>query len=147
MRRARETRRGNTLVEFALSFGLLFALLTGVFQFGYAYYVYNTLEGAVRGGARYASVRVYDSSTSTPSAAFLSAVQNMVVYGNPSGGGPAMAAGLTPQNVTVSVAMDRNVPVRITVGITGYTINSAIRSFTLTNKPRATFPFMGRFAP
>lgn len=141
------TKRGSTLVEFALSFVLLFTLFAGVFQFGYAYYVYNTLEGAVRGAARYASVRTYDSSTSTPSAAFLDAVRNMVVYGSPSGGDQAIAAGLTPQQVTVSVAMDRNVPVLVTVGVTGYTIDSVVRSFTLVNKPRAAFPFMGRFAP
>jgi Flp pilus assembly protein TadG len=140
-------RRGNALVEFALSFGLLFTVLAGVFQFGYAHYVYNTLEGAVRCGARYASVRVYDSATATPSSAYLDAVKNMVVYGNPSGSGQPVAAGLTPEKVTVGVVMDRNVPSRITVGIANYTISSVVRSFALTDKPRATFPFMGRLAP
>jgi Flp pilus assembly protein TadG len=140
-------RRGSSLVEFALSFGLLFLILAGVFQFGYAYYVYSTLEGAVRGGARYASLRAYDSSTATPSSGYLAAVRNAVVYGNPSGGTQPVALGLTPAKVTVTVNMDRNAPSRITVGINNYTINSVVRSFTLVNKPRATFPFMGRFAP
>ena len=140
-------RRGSTLVEFALSFGLLFSLFAGVFQFGYTYYVYNMLEGAVRGGARYASLRIYDSATATPSSAYLTAVKNMVVYGSPSGGDRAVAVGLTPAKVTVSVAMERNVPARITVGITNYTIDSVVRTFTLINKPQATFRFMGRFAP
>ena len=147
MTRRRRNRRGSALVEFALSFSLLFTLFAGAFQFGYAFYVYNTLEGAVRAGARYASLRVYDSSTATPSSAYLTAVQNTVVYGNPSGGSQAVAVGLTPGNVAVTVGMDRNVPVWITVGISNYTINSVVRSFSLVNKPRATFPFTGRFAP
>jgi len=140
-------RRGGVLVEFALSFGLLFSVFAGVFQFGYAFYVYNTLESAVRGGARYASVRAYDSATTTPSSAYLAAVRNMVVYGNPSGGTQPVAPGLTTSKVTVTVTMDRNVPAKMTVGITDYTINAAVKSFTLTGKPKATFAFMGRFAP
>lgn len=143
----RRERRGNALVEFALSFGLLFAVFAGVFQFGYTYYVYNILLSAVRGGARYASVRVYDSGTSTPSSAYLTAVRNTVVYGNPSGSGQALAPGLTPQNVSVTVDMEKNVPARITVAISSYTVDSVVQSFTLTNKPKLTFPFTGRFAP
>ena len=147
MNAGRRERRGNALVEFALSFGLLFAVFAGVFQFGYMYYVYNTLESAVRGGARYASVRVYDSATSSPSAAYLTAVRNMVVHGNPSGGGQTLAPGLTPANVSVTVSMEKNVPARITVAITNYAVSAVVRSFTLANKPRVTFPFTGRFAP
>ena len=143
----RRGRRGNALVEFALSFGLLFAVFAGVFQFGYMYYVYNTLESAVRGGARYASVRVYDSATSSPSSAYLTAVRNMVVYGNPSGSGQALAPGLTPEKVSVTVAMEKKVPARITVAITNYTVSAVVRSFTLADKPRVTFPFTGRYAP
>jgi Flp pilus assembly protein TadG len=147
MTRHRRNERGSALVEFALSFSLLFTMFAGVFQFGYAHYVYNALEGAVRGGARYASVRVYDSATATPSSAYLTAVKNMVVYGSPSGGDRAVAPGLTPEKVNISVTMDRNVPARITVRISNYTINSVIHSFVLADKPRVTFPFMGRFAP
>ena len=147
MIRRRGAERGNALIEFALSFSLLFAVFAGVFQFGYAYYVYNTLESAVRGGARYASLRIYDSATGSPSAGYLSAVRNMVIYGNPSGSGPLTAPGLTPEKVNVTVTMDHNVPVRMAVGITNYTINAVVRSFTLNNKPRASFPYMGRFAP
>ena len=147
MRTVRQGRRGNALVEFALSFGLLFSVFAGVFQFGYAYYVYNTLESAVRGGARYASMRVYDSGTSTPSAAYLAAVRNMVVYGDPSGTGQPLAPALTPEKVNVTVAMDRNVPARITVAIVDYNIDGVVRTFTLANKPQVTFPFVGRFAP
>jgi Flp pilus assembly protein TadG len=119
----------------------------GVFQFGYAFYVYNSLESAVRSGVRYASLRTYDSATTTPSSAYLTAVQNMVVYGDPAGAGQSVARGLTPANVTLTVTMANNVPAQVAVGITNYTINGVVRSFTLTNKPKATFPYMGRFAP
>ena len=139
--------RGNGLVEFALSFALLFSVFAGVFQFGYVYYLYNKLESAVRAGARYASLRVYDSATSTPSAAFQTAVRNMVVYGNPAGAGQPVAPGLTPEKVAVTAAMDRNVPVRVTVAIATLRVDAVVRTINLNGKPRATFPYMGRFAP
>ena len=144
---ARRGQRGNAIIEFALSFGLFFAVFSGVFQFGYAFYLYNSLESAVRSGVRYASLRTYDSATATPSAAYLTAVQNMVVYGDPAGSGQSAAPGLTPANVTLTVTMANNVPALVAVGITNYTINGVMKSFTLTSKPKATFPYMGRFAP
>ena len=135
------------MIEFALSFGLLFSVFSGVFQFGYAFYVYNSLESAVRSGVRYASLRTYDSATATPSSAYLTAVRNMVVYGNPAGGGQSVALGLTPANVTVTVPMPNKVPALVVVGISGYKIDGVVGSFKLTKKPQATFPYMGRWAP
>lgn len=140
-------RRGNAIIEFALSFGLLFSVFAGVFQFGYTFVIYNTLQTAVRAGARYASLRVYDSSTSTPSAAYLTAVRNVVIYGDPSGSGSRRVPGLRPEQVQVTILMDRNVPKEVSVAITGYTVDAAVRSFTLNGKPKATMPYMGRFAP
>lgn len=140
-------RRGNSLVEFALSFGFLFSVFAGVFQFGYAYFIYNTLESAVRAGARYASLRVYDSGTPTPSDAYLTAVRNMVVYGSPDGGVQPVAPGLTPAKVNVTVTFDRNVPKDVTVSIVNYTLNAVLTSYQLNGKPKLTFAYMGRFAP
>ncbi len=139
--------RGGAFIEFALSFALLFSIFAGVFQFGYAFYIYNTLENAVRAGARYASLRVYDSGTETPSAAYLSAVRNTVVYGSPSGGGQPVVAGLTTSHVIVTMTMERNVPVQVAVAINEYTIDALFTSFNLTGKPAAAFPYVGRFAP
>jgi Flp pilus assembly protein TadG len=144
---ARHYRRGSALVEFALSFALLFIVFAGVFRFGYIYYVYNNLESAVRSGARYASLRVYDSATSAPSAGYLAAVRNMVIYGDPGGAGEPAAPGLTSEKVFVSVTMDRNVPQKVTVAVTGLTIDAVVASITLNGKPKAAFPYMGRFAP
>jgi Flp pilus assembly protein TadG len=140
-------RRGSTVVEFALSFSLLFTVLAGVFRFGYFYYLYNSLVSAVRGGARYASLRAYDSDTSVPSTAYLYAVRNMVAYGNPQGGTQPVVPGLTPEKVSVTVTMDRNVPHEVTVAINDWTIDAVVTSINLKGKPKATFPYMGRFAP
>ena len=143
----RNRRRGNVTIEFALSFGFLVALFTGCFQFGYAYYVYNSLENAVRAAARFASLRTYDSASATPSAAFTAAVRNMAVYGNPAGGGQPLARGLAPGNIVLAVTMDRNVPQRVTVSITNYSVDAVFRTLTFNGKPSATFPYLGRWAP
>jgi Flp pilus assembly protein TadG len=143
----RERQRGNVAIEFALSFAFLFAVFTGVFRFGYAFYQYNHLENAVRGGARYASLRTYDSATETPSAEYLTAVRNMVRYGSPAGGATPIAPGLTADRVSVTMTMDRNVPHRVTVAIVNYQIDTVFTTFTLDNKPKVSFPYLGRFAP
>ena len=139
--------RGSATIEFALSFAVLFSVFTGVFQFGYAFYQYNSLESAVRGGARYASLRTYDSSTATPSAAYLAAVRNMVVYGDPNGGAQPIARGLTPAKVTVTMTFERSIPRRVAVAITNYTIDAVFTSTSLNGKPKATFLYVGRWAP
>jgi len=143
----RRRERGSTLVEFALSFALLFAVFTGVFRFGYVYYLYNRLESSVRGGARYASLRVYDSATATPSGGYQAAVQNMAVYGNPDGAGQPAAPGLTTEKISVTIGMERNVPRQVTLEVTDLRIDAVFASFTLNGKPKITFPYMGRFAP
>jgi Flp pilus assembly protein TadG len=138
---------GNVLIEFAISFGVLFSVLAGTFQFGYTFYQYNVLATAVNDGARYASLRPYDSTTPTPSSAFATAVQNMVVYGNPSGGTRPVTPGLATSNVNVSAAFTSGIPSSVTVSVSGYTINSAFAKTTLTTKPKVTYVYQGIFSP
>ncbi|HOK47986.1 MAG TPA: pilus assembly protein [Bryobacteraceae bacterium] len=140
-------RRGNVTIEFALSFALLFSVLGGVFQFGYSFYIYNALETVVRDAARYASLRAYNSPSSTPSSEFLTAVRNMAVYGNPAGGSQAVVPGLTPSHIALTVTFDRNVPYRVKVAIQNYTVHAVFFSFVLNGKPYAEFRYMGRYAP
>ncbi len=97
----------------------------------------NTLASGVRDAARYASLRIYDSASSPPSAAYLSAVRNMAVYGNPDGSGTAIVPALAPANISVTKTFDHGVPYQVTVFAT----------FTLNNKPAASFPYLGRYAP
>jgi len=147
MARSSKFQRGNSILEFAIAAGLLFPAFAGTFQFGYAFFNYNNLDTAIRGGARYAALRSYDSSTSTPSAAFLSAVQNMVVYGNSAGTGNPVVAGLAPGNVQVFPVMNGKVPRAMTVQITGFQVDAIFTKFTFNAKPSTTFPYTGTPAP
>jgi Flp pilus assembly protein TadG len=140
-------RRGSALLEFALATGILVPLFAGTFQFGYTLYVYNNLQSAVRGGARYASMRSYDSASGTPSSEFSTAIKNMVVYGNPEGTGQPVSRGLTASNVQIQPNMNGAAPESITVQIAGYTIDAVFTSFTFDSKPSTTFPYTGTAAP
>src|SRR6266478_744161 len=99
---SRRGRAGHIMLEFALGSGLLVAAFGGTFGFGYTFYQYNSLANAVNDGARYASLRPYNSTTVTPSPDFLLAVKNMVVYGNPAGGAVPVAPGLTTDQVKLT---------------------------------------------
>lgn len=145
--RSRRSQRGNAMVEFALAAGLLIPMVLGIFQFGYSFYIYNRLVAAVRDGARYASLRAYDSPTTTPSSAYLAAVQNAVVYGHPGGGDQSVLPGLTTDKVAVAVTMIDGVPDMITVKITNFSVDAVVKTMQWTNKPEASFRFEGTFQP
>lgn len=141
--------RGSVLVELTFSLTFLCALFLGTWQYGYAFYIYGELEQAVRAGGRYAALLTYNSGTSTPTASFTSAVQNVVVYGDPA---PAVGAtpivpGLTRGNVSVSPVWTSGAPTGMTVAITGYTIPTYSGNAILSGKPTTTFPFVGIFGP
>jgi len=135
------------MVEFAIGAGVLVSAFTGTFQFGYTFYQYNAMSNATNEAARYAAMRAYDSSTSTPSAAFQTAVQNMVVYGDPAGGTTPIVPGLTTSNVVLTVTFTNGVPAKMTVAITGYSLNTAVAFMNFNNKPRATYPYQGFYSP
>jgi Flp pilus assembly protein TadG len=141
------SRKGNAILEFALAAGILVPAFAGTFQFGYTFYIYNNLDTAVRSGARYASLRSYDSASGTPSTLFATAVQNVVVYGNSAGTGNPIAPGLKVSNVQVVGNMNGAVPRSITVQITGYQIDAVFSTFTFNGKPSTTFPYTGTPAP
>ena len=126
------------MVEVALSAPLFLIIFTTCFQFGYYFYIYSRLEGAVRAGARYASLRAYNSTASTPASDFATAVKGMVVYANPAGGSQPVVTGLaSSSNVNISVIMNNNVPSQMQVSIAGYQINAVFGTWTLSGKPVA----------
>jgi Flp pilus assembly protein TadG len=129
-RRRRVAQGGSVMLEFALAFMMLFGFFAGIFQFGYTFYAYNTLVSAVRQGARYAAGRPRD-------AGFQTAVENQVVYGNPSppAGAKPMLNGLTTGNVAV-----RFTPAEVTVSITNFQINAVFSTVTLSGRPKITYP-------
>lgn len=55
-RAAGRFRRGNAVIELALTLGILINLSFGMVEFGYYFYVKNSFEGAAREGARAAIV-------------------------------------------------------------------------------------------
>ena len=140
-------RRGHTMVEFAMAYLILFTMFTGAVQFGRTYFVYNNLLTAVRAGARYASLRTFDSGTGSPSQDYTTAVCNTVLYGNPAGGTVALVSGLTATNVNVSVTVANNVPTAVTVSIQSFTMDALFARFTFNAKPKVTLPYLGRYAP
>ncbi len=143
----RRKRAGIAVVEFTLGSGVLLAAFSGTFAIGYAVIQYDRLETAVAQAARYASLVPYDSASATPSTAFVAAVQNMVLYGNPAGGVSPVVTGLTARNVSLKVTFDNGVPGSMQVFITGYTINGLFGDFKLTGKPQATYQYQGVWAP
>jgi Flp pilus assembly protein TadG len=140
-------RAGNVMVEFALGSGILVMAFVGTFQFGYTFLQYNNLENAVARGARYASLIPYDSTTTAPSAAFSSAVKNMVLYGSSTAGTSPALPGLTTTNVNLTVTFANGVPGAMTISISGYSINSIFATSTLTNKPKVTYAYQGIWTP
>jgi Flp pilus assembly protein TadG len=140
-------RAGNVMIEFALGSGILVMAFVGTFQFGYTFLQYNSLENAVARGARYASLIPYDSTTTTPSAAFSSAVKNMVLYGSSTAGTSPVLPGLANTNVNLTVTFKNGVPSAMTVSISGYTISSVVATTTLTQKPKITYAYQGIWNP
>ena len=138
---------GMAIIEFAAGSGLLFAALSGTFGLGYTMLQYNRLEIAVAQGARYASIVPYDSATTTPSAAFSSAVQNMVLYGSPAAGRAPVVSGLKTGNVKLVVTFANGVPSSMQVSIEGYAIYALFGTRTLSGKPKVTYPYQGVWAP
>ena len=135
-------RRGNAVIEFALTFGLLWALLGGCFKLGYSIYLYQSLLNAVAGAARYAARVDFDE----PNHTFVTAVRNMAVYGDPAGGTSPLTAGLAPANISVTWSYDaKGVPSTITVSVIGYSVNAVFQTLTWTGKPAVTVRYAGTY--
>jgi len=139
----RRSERGNAMLEFALGFSMFWMLFSGVYQIGYAYYIYDRLAVATANAAELGSRLSYDSSNVS---AFSTSLKNMVLYGSETAGTYPVVPGLTTANVAVDAHTDGNgIPHYVTVNITGYTINALFTSFSLPNKPGATGLYYGQY--
>jgi Flp pilus assembly protein TadG len=144
------SRRGNAIVEFGLSAPLILAVLVGIFQFGYTFYVYNTLQLAVRGGVRYGSVMNYSGATPACDASMQDKVSSLIVYGTPTpaDGAVPVVRGLSKSNVNVDFHPDeKGVPGEVTVSITAFQVDALFTKFTFNGKPFASVPYAGRYSP
>ena len=133
------------MLEFALGFFMLWAIFAGVYQIGYAFYVYNALLTSVSNAAELGSKLAYDTSNS--GTAYTTALKNMVLYGDETAGTKTVVPNLTAAMVTVSANPDgAGMPTNCTIAITGYTINALFTTYSLTNKPRVTTLYYGQVA-
>jgi Flp pilus assembly protein TadG len=142
----RRTQGGHAILELAIGSGIFLALFTGAYQFGYTFYVYENLVSAVRAGARYGAISVYDIAVATvdsaPSSTFTTKVRNVTVYGNPDGavnGATAVVSGLLPQHVLVNVSYRNNMPLNVTVSVNGFALSSMFRNWTARRSPLQHF--------
>lgn len=138
----RSGQRGSAMVEMALGMAVLSSLFIGTFQFGFGFYRYNSVYNSVRGAAHYAALRDYDGTDR-----FSNEVKNMLLYGDPEGGTAPLIPGLHRDDITVTASFANGVPSSITVTVNNYDIDTLFKKFHLSNKPAATFPFVGRYAP
>ena len=136
-----KSERGNALLEFALGWSILWALFAGIYQFGYSFYVYNTVLTSVANAAELGSKMTYD--TASPST-YSTALKNMVVYGSTTAGATPIVRGLATSNVAVTVNLAGTIPSDVTITINNYTIDAVFTTFTFNGKPRATTVFMGQ---
>jgi Flp pilus assembly protein TadG len=136
-----KSERGNALLEFALGWSILWALFAGIYQFGYSFYVYNTVLSSVANAAELGSKMTYDTANTST---YSTALKNMVVYGNTTAGTTPIVPGLATSNVTVTVNLAGTIPSDITITINNYTIDAVFTTFTFNGKPRATAVFMGQ---
>jgi hypothetical protein len=143
---------GSALVEFALAAPLLTLLFLGTFQFGYGFFLYSELEESVRAGARYASVRTYNPPTVSQGAdpntdpAYVSAIQNTVLYGDVLAHDLTVVPNLQPEQVEITMPGYDSAPTRVRVCINGYSIGF-FSPIQLNHKPCVEFPYVGNFAP
>src|SRR3954447_6171783 len=151
---ALKSQKGSSILEFAIGASLLVMLFTGIFQFGYIFYVYSKLENMARAGARYGALSVYATggatTNSSPSSTFVAELKNVTVYGHPTGatdGRTAIYHGLTTNQVRVDVIFANNVPSYVSVSISGLRVNGIFGTWVSNGKPKATFQYVGRYAP
>jgi len=132
---------GTAMVEFALGIGLLWLLFSGIYQFGYSFFLYNKLEASVANAAMFAAQYPYDTANTSK---FTDAVRNMVLYSDITSGGKTLVPGLASSNVNIDVNPSGGFPTDITITITNYQMNSIFAKYLLTNKPRVTTLYMGQ---
>lgn len=82
-----KNQKGQALVEFAIILPLLFLLIFGIFEFGRAMYIKNTLNNAARSAVRVAvvtndlkNIPTYTFSNTPPTDPILSKIYDNLLY-------------------------------------------------------------------
>lgn len=103
----KKSNKGQAVIELAFQIPLMLALLFGCVQIARVFYIYHTLEKAVRGGAGLLS-RSNNVDYCNASDPTVTDAKNFMVYGNLQGEGTPIVQGLTPD--LIQVIPERQVP-------------------------------------
>lgn len=125
--------RGLATVEMAITLPLLLLLLFVTAEFGHLLSEYDTLDKAVRDGARYAASVSAQGSTGFVliTSSIQSAVGNLVAYGNVGGTGAPLLPSLSPSDVSVTATgNDLYVEVSVTYTYAPW-LGNALQTFGL----------------
>jgi Flp pilus assembly protein TadG len=79
----RRDEHGAALVETAIVLSLFVALVFGIIEFGYAWYVRNSIATAAREGARWAIVRGSQSGRAANATAIAAHVETLIPFRQP----------------------------------------------------------------
>ncbi len=124
-------QRGAVLAEMALVTPILVFMMMATAEVARAFIDHNTLTKAVRNGVRHVASNAYQGTTGVifVGAALRAEAQNLVVYGNLTGGGSPVLPGLTVADVTVTDIGANNIEVAASHNISGL-LGPVLRSFT-----------------
>lgn len=92
--RRRTATSGQSSVEAALILPLVMMMVFGTFSVGRLFYIYHTLQKAMRGGVEYA-LRAQGVNFCDLNDPVLFDAKNIIVYGNLQGAGDPVVGGLT----------------------------------------------------
>jgi hypothetical protein len=93
--RSNKKYAGQSLLEFALIFPILFLLVTGFLDLGRAVYYYSSLSNSVREGTRYAIVNKDTINDVAKNTGYMELIQKVEYY----------SFGLDPSDISVGVAV------------------------------------------
>ena len=125
--------RGQAALEVAFVIPVMMMLLFGCFQVARVFFLYHTLQKAVRGGAGMLA-RMNSVNYCDPADPALNDARNFIVFGNLQGNGTPIVEGLTPDIIQV-------VPERILQGST------SVGACLCTQDPESCDPAAGGRQP
>lgn len=92
--KATRREKGAAMLELALIYSAFFFVVIAILDVGQALFLHQTHTARVRAAARYGAVRDWNSTTKTQ-------VQNIVLFGKPTGTGDAGYMGVQRSNIEV----------------------------------------------
>lgn len=135
--------RGTAILELAIGLAVLVPVTVGAVQFTVAFLQLSQLEAAVHHAARVAATLPWNSLETEPTPEFRRRVENEVLYLSPEEAPQPIISGLRREHVRIHAVLERGVPVRITVSISGFPMWLPGGNGVLEGRPSETFPLFG----